>query len=117
MQSIEKLELFATQMHPEPAEEADARRIPLKVVPAGGNGTSVAPCGQVASGSGLPAKQDSLGVTQAVMPGGKTITLLKTNPAVQPSASSPCRPHLPAGNLQTGRDGPYLYGHVPGRAG
>lgn len=78
MQSIEKLELFATQMHLEPAEEADARRIPLKVVPGGGNGTSVAPCGQVASGSGLPAKQDSLGVTQAVMPGGKTITLLKT---------------------------------------
>jgi predicted DNA-binding helix-hairpin-helix protein len=78
MDVSEKLKLFATQMHLEPAEEADRRRIPLKVMPAVGKRTGVAPCGQVTSDSGLPAKQDSLGVTRAVMPGGKSITLLKT---------------------------------------
>jgi predicted DNA-binding helix-hairpin-helix protein len=78
MDAAEKLKLFATQMHLEPAEEADGRRIPLNVLPTEGRGTSIAPCGQVTSDSGLPAKQDSLGVTRAVMPGGKSITLLKT---------------------------------------
>lgn len=80
MDTKAKLALVTDQMHLEPAEEV------RKPHPAG---TSIAPCGfspdelrnAVASGvesTGLEAKKDSLGLYDAVMPGGKRITLLKT---------------------------------------
>ncbi len=91
MDATGKLELFATQMHLEPAEETDARMVPLQMASlAPGSTAETLPCGQVAAPSGLPAghhagqaaglqaKRQSLGVTEAVMPGGKRITLLKT---------------------------------------
>lgn len=78
MEATEKLRLFASQMHLEPAEEADGPSLPLKLVPKGSSAQKVAPCGQVSSDTGLPAKKDSLGVYNAVMPGGKRIALLKT---------------------------------------
>jgi predicted DNA-binding helix-hairpin-helix protein len=74
-------------MHLEPAEDTDARPIPLHVVsPANAVSPKTLPCGQVINPSqrpnqapaGLQAKRKSLGVTEAVMPGGKRIKLLKT---------------------------------------
>jgi predicted DNA-binding helix-hairpin-helix protein len=84
MNGARKLELFATQMHLEPAEDADAKMIPLSL--ASSARPSTLPCGQVThtpelpqkAPSGLQAKRKSLGITEAVMPGGKRITLLKT---------------------------------------
>jgi predicted DNA-binding helix-hairpin-helix protein len=87
MDTVRKLELFATQMHLEPAEDADAKMISLHMssaanaVPA-----KTLPCGQISSlpdaprfsPSNLQAKRKALGITQAVMPGGKRISLLKT---------------------------------------
>lgn len=78
MDATNKLELFATQMHLESAEDADAKPIPLRVKPAVENSQRVLPCGQVSSPQNIQAKRESLGITQAVMPGGKRINLLKT---------------------------------------
>ncbi|MGD8585580.1 MAG: radical SAM protein [Chloroflexota bacterium] len=87
MDSVQKLELFATQMHLEPAEDADARMIPLPLASEPRTAPpKTLPCGQIAgpqaslqrSTTGLQAKRKSLGITEAVMPGGKRITLLKT---------------------------------------
>ncbi|MCI0399111.1 MAG: radical SAM protein [Chloroflexi bacterium] len=78
MDATQKLELFATQMHLEPAEESDTRSIPLNVLPSNPKPSpDVLPCGQVASGSGLPLKKDSLGVYQAAV-NGRTVPILKT---------------------------------------
>ena len=78
-----KLRLFATQMHLEPAEDADARPISLNVqpiplnirqgrqLPFGQN--QVMPCGQVADSQNIEAKRQSLGVTEAVMPGLRVV--------------------------------------------
>jgi len=83
MDGTRKLELLATQMHLEPAEDTDAKMIPLQMTaPA----SKTLPCGQVTTPldspstarAGLQAKRKSLGITEAVMPGGKRITLLKT---------------------------------------
>jgi predicted DNA-binding helix-hairpin-helix protein len=78
MDATGKFELFATQMHLESAEDVNARP---SVQPLQAEGEShihqVLPCGQV-SGRNLQAKRESLGITQAVMPGGKRINLLKT---------------------------------------
>ena len=74
-----KLQDIALNMHLEPAEETNLQPTP-----------EVAPCGQVVtprnSPDSLPAearkkaisKQDELGITHAVMPGGKTMPMLKT---------------------------------------
>lgn len=87
METARKLELFATQMHLEPAEDADARMIPLPLASDARTASpKTMPCGQVVgpwespnrSPSGLQAKRKSLGITEAVMPGGKRISLLKT---------------------------------------
>jgi predicted DNA-binding helix-hairpin-helix protein len=87
MNNARKLEILATQMHLEPAEDADAKMIPLQVAaPADTPASRTLPCGQIAgpldspstTRSGLQAKRKSLGITEAVMPGGKRITLLKT---------------------------------------
>lgn len=87
MNATQKLELFATQMHLEPAEDADAKMIPLRVAAATPDSAAkTLPCGQIVqpggalqgTPSGLQAKRKSLGITEAVMPGGKRITLLKT---------------------------------------
>ena len=79
MDTAAKLELLADNSSLEPTEE---RRI---------DPTQLAPCGhspadlkratdqiQAGSSSSLKTKQDSLGIHHAVMPGGKTIALLKT---------------------------------------
>jgi len=78
MDASRKLELFATQMHLEPAEDTDARPIPLSLRPQEHTSGSVLPCGQLSSRANAQAKRESLGITQAVMPGGKTMLLLKT---------------------------------------
>jgi predicted DNA-binding helix-hairpin-helix protein len=59
METLAKLEAMAGQMHLEPAEEAGV----------------VAPCGVPAA---VQRKREALGIHHAVMPGGKTIPLLKT---------------------------------------
>jgi predicted DNA-binding helix-hairpin-helix protein len=99
-----KLALVADQMHLESAEEvkqppASATQIPPSFQHPLSTGKPVAPCGfspdelrnVVATGAidtitrgslnpaqGLDAKQNSLGLYDAAMPGGKRITLLKT---------------------------------------
>jgi predicted DNA-binding helix-hairpin-helix protein len=81
MDATTKLELFATQMHLEPAEDADARRsIPLTVLPQTNPNQppAVLPCGQISDKNPLPPKKNSLGIHHAALPGGKTIPLLKT---------------------------------------
>ncbi|MAU01290.1 MAG: radical SAM protein [Anaerolineaceae bacterium] len=79
MEAIVKLQDIAVNMHLEPAEETDLRPAP-----------EVAPCGQVVTPRNSPegspvkrrshaaAKQDALGISHAVMPGGKTMPMLKT---------------------------------------
>lgn len=76
MDAAAKLELFAGQMHLEPAEEAGVRAAPLPTPPAVAG--KIAPCGQVIEAGSLPAKKNSLGIHEAAMPGGKRIKLLKT---------------------------------------
>ena len=78
MEATEKLRLFATHMHLEPAEDADARPIPLTMRTDSQAPQRVLPCGQVSSSQNVQAKRESLGITEAVMPGGKRIKLLKT---------------------------------------
>jgi len=78
MDATEKLELFASHMSLEPAEE-------YRPAPQGA-GMGLASCGfspaQPACGSSgetsLKSKQEALGIHHAVMPGGKRIALLKT---------------------------------------
>ena len=67
MSAIVKLKDIATHMHLEPAEETNLRPAP-----------EVAPCGQVVTPGNSPTKQKALGITHAVMPGGKTLPMLKT---------------------------------------
>lgn len=79
MDAKQKFELFATQMHLEPAEDTDAQPTPINLRPGLPATSAVLPCGQVtARSNNAQAKRESLGITQAVMPGGKTIPLLKT---------------------------------------
>lgn len=83
MEANQKLQLFATQMYLEPAEDVDSRSIPINIRPkneglADRAPQEVLPCGQVSSSQNIEAQRDSLGVTEAVMPGGKRIKLLKT---------------------------------------
>lgn len=73
MDTFIKLQDIALNMHLEPAEETNLNPAP-----------EVAPCGQVipAAPSKSPrstqAKQEALGISHAVMPGGKTMPMLKT---------------------------------------
>ncbi len=67
MDPIVKLKDIATHMYLEPAEETNLRPAP-----------QVAPCGQVVTPRNSPKKQEELGITHAVMPGGKTMPMLKT---------------------------------------
>jgi predicted DNA-binding helix-hairpin-helix protein len=84
MEPLDKLQLFATQMHLEPAEETGPRLAfsPPDLSRVSGPRT-VLPCGQVSDrpsqvGGGLPSTRESLGITYAAMPGGRQIALLKT---------------------------------------
>jgi len=78
MDTTDKLELLASHMSLEPAEE-------YRLAPEGA-GVGLASCGfspaQPTCGSGgetsLKSKQEALGIHHAVMPGGKRIALLKT---------------------------------------
>lgn len=75
MESIVKLQDIAVHMNLEPAEETPVNT-PSR--------PQVAPCGQVVNGAAPPAGgkrpslPDSLGVTHAALPGGKTMPMLKT---------------------------------------
>jgi predicted DNA-binding helix-hairpin-helix protein len=74
MTAFIKLQEIATHMDLEPAEEVGAQ--PVGIVPA-----PIAPCGQVLApprAAHKPSKAEKLGVTHAVVSGGKTIPLLKT---------------------------------------
>lgn len=75
-----KLQLLATQMHLEPAEETGLRLATSPspgLVSAPAASVDVLPCGETASRSAID-KKNSLGIYQAVVPGGKPIALLKT---------------------------------------
>src|SRR6185436_17358330 len=90
MNSQQKLELLGSQMGLEPAEDADTIAPSTGVI----NPHTTAPCGHspaelhqamdtLTKNGGDPApalerKKHSLGVTEAVMPGGKRLPMLKT---------------------------------------
>ncbi|MBK8900616.1 MAG: radical SAM protein [Anaerolineaceae bacterium] len=73
MDTFIKLQDIALNMHLEPAEETNINPAP-----------EVAPCGQVVPAApnkgqrSTQAKQEALGISHAVMPGGKTMPMLKT---------------------------------------
>ncbi len=70
MEAVTKLQLFAEQMHLEPAEDMDAR--PGRATPGPAvDKNQVGACG-------LPLKKSSLGIYPAALPGGKTKPILKT---------------------------------------
>lgn len=71
MDVVKKLKTVAPQMRLEPAEEMRFQGSILASAP-------VAPCGQAVSSSSIQSQKESLGVFDAVVPGGKTIPLLKT---------------------------------------
>ncbi|HBY95885.1 MAG TPA: radical SAM protein [Chloroflexi bacterium] len=91
MDATEKLQLLATQMHLEPAEEADPRWVAAQSAAPGSTppgpsqperplapqSLDTLPCGATASGS-PEEKKSALGIYQAVAPGGKPVALLKT---------------------------------------
>jgi predicted DNA-binding helix-hairpin-helix protein len=66
MERLKKLKEISSFMHLEPAEEVTARR------------KDIAPCGQVVASKETAVQQGAGLVHHAVMPGGKTIPLLKT---------------------------------------
>lgn len=78
MDANQKLQLFADYMRLEPAEDADARPLAVNPQPARPETSKLLPCGQVTPPSRAQSMRESLGITQAAMPGGKRINLLKT---------------------------------------
>jgi predicted DNA-binding helix-hairpin-helix protein len=78
MRSLDKMQLFSAQMDLEVGGENDGRPLAVRPKATIKEIVSEQNCGRVASANSLAAKQDSLGITEAVMPGGKRITLLKT---------------------------------------
>lgn len=82
MDAAQKLQLFATQMYLESAEDDDARVLTPQILPResqpAASTDTVPACHTSLSGRGLEKKKKSLGVTHAAMPGGKSIPLLKT---------------------------------------
>ncbi len=78
MDTLQKLNLLGAQMGLEPAEEAGISS-PHTVGPCGHSPAELSSTlTTIASGSSLENKRRALGVTSAVMPGGKKIALLKT---------------------------------------
>ena len=78
MDAVEKLSLFATQMDLEVGGEDDGRPLPLRPKAVVNDQGLIQDCEPRFQGRNLKAKQDALGITEAVMPGGKRMTLLKT---------------------------------------
>ncbi|MGB3717878.1 MAG: helix-hairpin-helix domain-containing protein [Candidatus Promineifilaceae bacterium] len=78
MDSLGKLKLFSTQMDLEVGGENDGRPLSLRPKPTIQEPVVRQRCERAVSTSNPAAKQEALGITQAVMPGGKSITLLKT---------------------------------------
>ena len=77
MDAISKLKLISPQMDLETGGENDGR--PLSQNPTTDvEKASMLGCAKVSTSANLAAKQETLGITRAIMPGGKTITLLKT---------------------------------------
>ena len=77
MDPVKKLKLFASQMDIEAAEDAGNTRTTIVPRPQKSETSAHAPCGQPLS-LNQQAKQNALGITQAMMPGGRRINLLKT---------------------------------------
>ena len=77
MDPVKKLKLFASQMDIEAAEDAGNTLNTIIPRPQNSKNSAHAPCGLPLS-LNQQAKQDALGITQAVMPGGRRINLLKT---------------------------------------
>lgn len=71
METLVKLKTVATHMGLEPAEEVPAG--PRPPAP-----PQVAPCGQALPSNNAQARNSQLGIFNAVIPGGKSIPLLKT---------------------------------------
>ncbi|HET6446966.1 MAG TPA: radical SAM protein [candidate division Zixibacteria bacterium] len=78
MNALSKLELFSTQMDLEVGGENEGRPLPLRPKTRPDRPEVLQSCARAPLKTNLQAKQESLGITQAVMPGGKSITLLKT---------------------------------------
>lgn len=79
MDAISKLKLISPQMDLEMGGENDGRPLPQNPAPATvKKGTLPQGCTRATASANLAAKQETLGITRAVMPGGKSITLLKT---------------------------------------
>jgi predicted DNA-binding helix-hairpin-helix protein len=78
MNALSKLELFSSQMDLEIGGENDGRPLPLRPITRPDRSEVLQSCDRAPVKTNLQAKQESLGITQAVMPGGKRITLLKT---------------------------------------
>jgi len=80
LEAQQKLELLAGDMRLEPVEDAIAKKTPT-VAPCGHNPEELRRLYDEQSGaalSSLDKKRNSLGVYNAIMPGGKKISLLKT---------------------------------------
>ncbi len=78
MDSLDKLASFAHQMDLEIAGESDGQPLSLRPGPGKQRGATPVTCDRDTVRPGLFAKREALGITQAVMPGGKRMTLLKT---------------------------------------
>jgi len=77
MDAVNKLKLISPQMNLEIGGESDGRPLPLRPSIATERPETQQHCTRAATNN-LVAQQESLGITRAVMPGGKSITLLKT---------------------------------------
>jgi predicted DNA-binding helix-hairpin-helix protein len=77
MDAVDKLKLISPQMDLEIGGENDGRPLPLRPSNAIDRTGSSQNCTRAATNN-LAAQQEALGITRAVMPGGKSITLLKT---------------------------------------
>lgn len=75
MDAFTRLELLATQMDLEPAEEAGLQ---LAASARAATSPGLLPCGEPVAPHKQEAKKRALGIHQAAMPGGKRISLLKT---------------------------------------
>ena len=79
MDAISKLKLISPQMDLEMGGENEGRPLSQKLTPAAvGRAVREQVCVGTSASANLAAKQETLGITRAVMPGGKSITLLKT---------------------------------------
>lgn len=78
MDAISKLKLISPQMDLETGGENDGRPLSQNPTTDVEKASMLQGCAKASTSANLAAKQETLGITRAIMPGGKTITLLKT---------------------------------------